>query len=82
MNSTILDFMEENNVIIDVYKVPEGLEEANENIEKMVEWLESGGGSMDGLEVRFFSNVYRGVFLKKDAKVRFPIYRYLRMLKC
>ena len=52
-----------------IYKVPEGLEEANENINQLIKWIESGGGYTQGLEVRFFNDVYRGVFLKKSAKV-------------
>lgn len=53
-----------------LYKVPEGLEEASANIENLVKWIEDGGGYTKGLEVRFFNDVYRGVFLTGAAKVR------------
>ena len=50
----------------------------NENIKKMEEWIREGGGSTSGLEVRFVSDVYRGVFLRDNAKVK---YFYLNNLE-
>jgi len=65
----IIEVIQNNKMNSKLYKVPEGLEEANQNIESLVTWIEDGGGYTRGLEVRFFNNVYRGVFLTGSAKV-------------
>ena len=69
LKEQMLSVLKDFEVETKVYKLPEGLEEDNDNILKMVRWIEEGGGSMDALEVRFYSSVYRGVFLKQDAEV-------------
>lgn len=71
MENLILDFFGENEEgdTEKPYKLPEGLEEDAENIKKLEEWIEREGGETFNLEVRFMSDVYRGVFLKKDMKV-------------
>lgn len=72
MESEILDFFGENEgeVMDKPYKLPEGLEEDAENIRRLEEWIANGGGKTLDLEVRFVSDVYRGVFLRRDMKVR------------
>lgn len=79
-NSEIMEIFGENTGIgVEApYVLPEGLEEDNENIKKMEEWIREGGGSTSGLEVRFVSDVYRGVFLRDNAKVK---YFYLNNLE-
>ena len=65
----ILKLLRENKGQVDAYHLPQGLEAANENVLKMINWIEEGGGLTDTLEVRFVSDVYRGVFLRKDVPV-------------
>lgn len=82
MEKEIKEFMKEmqEEKIFEMYNLPEGLEEDQENIFQLQKWIEEGGGSTDGLEVRFMSNVYRGVFLKRPAKV-WEILIFFRMGK-
>lgn len=67
----MIEVLQSNKMNSKLYKVPSGLEEAAANIDNLVKWIEDGGGYTKGLEVRFFNDVYRGVFLTGSAKVKF-----------
>lgn len=66
----ILEVLQKNRMNSKMYSVPSGLEEASENIDCLIKWIQEGGGYTQSLEVRFFNDVYRGVFLTESASVK------------